>query len=159
MFLHQTCGNYQTNVTHRFWLLNARTFITFAYYVQYDELLKEHELLKQDIKQREEAYQAESVKSFECVICFQKLRKILLLPCKHLSVCRSCYDIGVERNADLKFWFALAMIHCRWTLKRQPWKYKTVSCLSKANTKSSRSHLLNLENIFLLCWLNDACTG
>ena len=67
---------------------------------KFEELKKENSLLKENIKQREETYQAESVKSFECVICFEKLRRILLLPCKHLSVCKSCFDLGVKRNDE-----------------------------------------------------------
>ena len=65
-----------------------------------EELQKENSRLEKDIKEREETYQAESVKSFECVICFEKLRRILLLPCKHLSVCKSCFDLGVKRNDE-----------------------------------------------------------
>ena len=42
-----------------------------------------------------------SVDEFKCIICFNDVREIILLPCRHVSLCSSCY-CEMERTNTMK---------------------------------------------------------
>lgn len=53
-------------------------------------LLQEIYGIENKVNKSEKTYEEDSDNSFECVICMSDLRDTLILPCRHLCLCKSC---------------------------------------------------------------------
>ena len=53
-------------------------------------LLQEIYGIENKVNKAEKTYEDDSENSFECVICMSDLRDTLILPCRHLCLCKSC---------------------------------------------------------------------